>query len=184
MMLRRRERESLSGRRGWFTGCALMNAVFPYLFVRVVYVKKRQVVSIDMCELGFRFVSPCNCPRTGLGRPNFLSDSSLAMRIDPIGGFARTVGSGGVTSLETCQLSPAWAALTALVGKEDSDRTDLEKKVAVALEWVGQAAAAPLTPVRLVSLVTALEVLVIDRHESLGKRSKLSHRFGRIVSVT
>ena len=57
MMLRRRQRESLSGRRGWFTGCALMNAVFPYLFVHVVYVKKRQVVSIDMCELGFRFVS-------------------------------------------------------------------------------------------------------------------------------
>ncbi len=133
--------------------------------------------------VGFRFVSPCNCPRTGLGRPNFLSDSSLAMRIDPIGGFARTVGSGGVTSLETCRLSPAWAALTALVGKEDSDRTDLEKTVAVALEWVGQAAAAPLTPVRLVSLVTALEVLVIDRHESLGKRSKLSHRVGRIVSA-
>ena len=51
-----------------------------------------------------------------------------------------------------------------------------------ALEWVGQAAAAPLPPVRLVCLVTALEVLVLDDHESLGKRSKLSVRVSQIVS--
>ena len=30
--------------------------LLPYLFVRVVYVKKGQMVSIDMCELSFRFV--------------------------------------------------------------------------------------------------------------------------------
>ena len=73
--------------------------------------------------------------------------------------------------------------LTVLVDQENLGRTDLEKTVVVALEWVGHAAAAPLAPVRLVSMVTALEVFVIDRHESLGKRSKLSHRFGRIVSA-
>ena len=45
-----------------------------------------------------------------------------------------------------------------------------------------QAASAPLAPVRLVSLATALEVLVMGEHESLGKRSKLARRVGRIVS--
>ena len=51
-----------------------------------------------------------------------------------------------------------------------------------ALEWVGQAAAAPLAPARIVSLATALEVLVLGEHESLGKRWKLSRRVARIAS--
>ncbi len=50
-----------------------------------------------------------------------------------------------------------------------------------ALEWVGQAAAAPRPTVRLVSLVTALEVLVLQEDEARGKKAKLSRRVATVV---
>jgi hypothetical protein len=131
----------------------------------------------------FRFGLVQHCPRAGLGRPSFWNDQSLCVRIQPPGAFTRSLrqGAGGL-SLNMCRFSPAWADLERVVTKEGPDRTNLEATVMTALEWVGQAAAAPLAPIRVVSLATALEVLVMGEHESLGKRSKLSRRVARIAS--
>jgi hypothetical protein len=124
-----------------------------------------------------------HCPRAGLGRASFWNDHALCMRVHPPGAFTRSLGQGADGLLvETCRYSPAWADLERVVAKEASARTELEWIVMTAIEWAGQAAAAPLAPVRLVSLATALEVLVMGEHESLGKRSKLSKRAGKIVS--
>ena len=43
--------------RGRLAGCDVPNAKPLYLFVGVVHVKKRQMVSVYVCKLGLRFVS-------------------------------------------------------------------------------------------------------------------------------
>jgi hypothetical protein len=57
----------------------------------------------------------------------------------------------------------------------------LQLRLTAALEWVGQAALAPSGPLRLVALVTALEALLIEESESLGKERKLAGRISAIV---
>ena len=46
----------------------------------------------------------------------------------------------------------------------------------LALGWVGQAALASSLPIRLVAFTTALETLLIENSEALGKKAKLSSR--------
>jgi len=126
---------------------------------------------------------PQHCVRAGLGNPQFWNDLCACVRIDQPGGFQDSAGHGaeGLT-ISTCgQLCHAWEPLHKVLSKEGTDRTSLETSVMTALEWVGQAAAAPLRSVRVVSLMTALEVLVLDESDTSGKRSKLSRRVARIA---
>jgi hypothetical protein len=131
----------------------------------------------------FSFGIPQQCVRAGLGHPAYWNHQSMCVRVYPPGGFQDSAGEGAKgLNLQTCTVfSGAWAPLQSLVTKEATARTGLEATVLTALEWVGNAAAASLASVRLVSLVTALEVLVIVASETMGKRRKLAKRVAQIV---
>ncbi len=131
----------------------------------------------------FHFATPHQCVRAGLGYPHFWGNQAMGVAVDPGRGFQESAGQGANgLSIESCQyVSQAWKPINDVVLKESPCRTSLESTIMTAVEWVGQAAAAPLGPVRIVSLVTALEVLVIDDSEILGKRSKLSKRVAAIL---
>jgi len=132
---------------------------------------------------GFYSMRAHRCVRVGVGRLDHWDDSSFCIRID--GNWDVHMAGTGCWSgftVHEAGLTQAWPAIRTLVEKELCARSELERRVMTALEWVGQSALAPLGPVRLVSLMTALEILVLCEHEALGKRSKLSSRVGRLVA--
>ncbi len=116
-------------------------------------------------------------PAIGLSYLKMPNNQSFVVRLDGAG-FAgnRTVGSSGC-DYEICKgVVPSWDKLEKIVKSELADRSELELRVMTALTWISHAAAAPANTMRLVSLVTALESLLILESESLGKRSKLANR--------
>ena len=132
----------------------------------------------------FSFGISQQCVRAGLGHPAYWNHQSMCVRVFPPGGFQDSAGEGANgLNLQYCAFSGAWVPLQTLITKEASARTGLEVTVLTALEWVGNAAAATLGAVRLVSLVTALEVLVIVEGETMGKRVKLAKRVSQIVPM-
>lgn len=132
---------------------------------------------------GFHFSIPQHYLRQGLGSPQPWNSQSMCVRVAPPGGFQDSLGDGAKGfDFSLCHwIARAWAALQTVICKEPADRTSVESLVMEALEWVGQAAAAPRPTVRLVSLVTAIEILVLQEDEALGKKAKLSRRVATVV---
>jgi hypothetical protein len=133
----------------------------------------------------FQFGNSQKCPRIGLGSPSFWNNSSICIGISKIGEFIRTSAGGGEGfSIGMCKYSPSWNFVVAIVAKDPRQRSSIETAIMTAIEWVGQAAAAPLESIKLVSLMTALEVLVLGMHHGMGKRTKLAARIRTIFSAT
>lgn len=167
---------------GNWVGCLRVRAIDTNHATAMAKYRLEEVLNV-LRHSAFLLALPEQCVRAGVGHPNYWNNQAMCVRVHPPGGFQDSAGKGanGLT-IETCSLlSRAWPALQTLVAKETTARTTLEANVMTALEWVGQSAAAVLEPVRLVSLMTALEVLVLLEGEALGKRSKLSRRVARIV---
>ena len=132
---------------------------------------------------GFHFSIPQHYLRQGLGSPQTWNSQSVCVRVAPPGGFQDSLGDGanGFDFSLCPSIARAWIALQTVICKEPANRTHVECKVMDALEWVGQAAAAPRPTFRLVCLVTALEVLMLKKDEALGKKAKLSLRVAIVV---
>lgn len=124
-------------------------------------------------------------PEIGLWAQQWQHDHSIVIRLDKPG-FSTNQSLGGAIGIQLsiCRHAPGWNGLARLVSLELSARSELQLRMTTALEWIGQAAAAPSSPIRLVALVTALEALLIERSESLGKKFKLANRVSKLVGQT
>lgn len=72
--------------------------------------------------------------------------------------------------------APGWCALDAMLHKPRPNRTEIESRLTTALLWCGNAALSTADAVRLASLVTALEAMLLQKGESKGKKAKLIKR--------
>ncbi len=121
-------------------------------------------------------------PEVGLWERQWRHDHSIAMRLDKPGfGTHQTLGGPEGNSYSMSRRAPGWEGLERLVQLDLSARSEMQLRLTTALQWIGQAALAPSTPTRLVALVTALEALLIEESESLGKKTKLSSRASKLV---
>jgi hypothetical protein len=121
-------------------------------------------------------------PEVGLSVPQWWEDHSIVIQLDkPNFGTNKTsVGPVG-SPLSISREAPGWNGLEHLLTLDVSARSELQLRLTTALEWIGQAALAPSAPIRLVALVTALEALLIEESESLGKKTKLANRVSRLI---
>jgi hypothetical protein len=118
----------------------------------------------------------------GLCNRGWQHDHSIVLRLDKPAFSTNWTGGGSAgNSYSMSRQAPGWDGLVRLVSLDLSQRSELQLRLTAALEWVGQAALAPSIPLRLVALVTALEALLIEESESLGKKTKLARRISTIV---
>ncbi len=78
--------------------------------------------------------------------------------------------------IDHCKLAPAWNEIEEILNIEPENRNEMQRRIILSLGWVGQAALATSLPIKLVAITTALETLLIEDSESLGKKSKMSSR--------
>lgn len=124
-------------------------------------------------------------PEVGLWAKQWQHDHGIVIRLDkPNFGTNQMLGGPAGNQYSMSKRAPGWDGLEQLVRLDLSARNDLQLRLTTALEWVGQAALAPSAPIRLVALVTALEALLIEESESLGKKTKLANRVAKLVAPT
>jgi hypothetical protein len=92
-------------------------------------------------------------------------------------------GSEGV-QIEAVKLVAGWQVLEGMLHKPHSARSELERRITTALLWCGNAALSRADSVRLASLVTALEAMLLKKGESKGKKAKLTKRFHGLIAPT
>jgi hypothetical protein len=78
-------------------------------------------------------------------------------------------------------LAPGWQQLEVILQKPRPTRSELENKITTVLLWFGNAALASADAVRLVSLVTALEALLLLTGTNMGKRNNLIKRTAALL---
>ena len=88
------------------------------------------------------------------------------------------------TPLSFNKAAPGWNELDAILKKDQAARSKMDDRVIRSLEWFGNAALAKANTVRLVSLATALESLLILEDEWAGKKNKLRQRTAWILGTT
>jgi Protein of unknown function (DUF2934) len=122
-------------------------------------------------------------PELGVAVQQWWEDHSIVIQLDKPNFGTRKAGSGHVgIPISISRQAPGWNGLEQLVRLELSARSELQLRMTTALEWIGQAAAAPNPPIRLVGLVTAWEALLIEESETLGKKRKLANRVSRLIA--
>lgn len=97
---------------------------------------------------------------------------------------SKTLGGPIGTRFSLNNRAPGWAELDTILKKDRLGRSEMEDRLVRCLEWFGNAALAKADTVRLVSLATALEALLILRGESRGKKKKLRERTAWILGTT
>lgn len=116
-------------------------------------------------------------PEIGLWAKQSQHDHGIVIRLDkPSFGTSQTMDGTMGNQYSMSKRAPGWNGLEELLRLDLSARNELQLRLTTALEWIGQAALAPSAPIRLVALVTALEALLIEESESLGKKTKLANR--------
>jgi hypothetical protein len=141
----------------------------------VLYVLRYGQLVIGFAESAF--------PEVGVSVQQWWEDHSIVIQLDkPKFGTSKKGGGHVGTPLSICCQAQGWNGLEQLVGLELSGRNELQLRMTTALEWIGQAAVAPTRPIRLVALMTALEALLIEEGETLGKKSKLANRVSRLIA--
>jgi hypothetical protein len=122
-------------------------------------------------------------PEVGLAVQQWWEDHSIVVQLDkPNFGTNMTGGGQVCVPLSIGRQALGWSGLDRLIKLDHSVRSELQLRLTTALEWIGQAALAPSSPIRLVALVTALEALLIEESETLGKKSKLASRVSSLVA--
>lgn len=121
-------------------------------------------------------------PEVGASSPSVQRNHVFAMQISPPL-FSTTKSSAGATGndFQVSQQALGWNGLDKLIQSDVSVRNNLEIRISTALQWIGQAAMAPAASIRIVALVTALEAILIDDGESIGKKAKLSRRISALL---
>lgn len=124
-------------------------------------------------------------PEIGFWLRQWQHDHSFAIRVDRPGfGTHRLLGGPEGNWYSASNKAPGWAGLEKITLLDRSARSEMQLRFTIALQWIGQAALAPSTSIRLVALVTALEALLIDESESAGKKTKLAKRISALVAQT
>lgn len=122
-------------------------------------------------------------PEVGLRNQNEMDDHSVVIRLDQPSCATNKSGGGAVgLPLSILRHAPAWNEFEKLIRLDLSARTELQLRLTTALEWIGQAALAPSSSIRLVALVTALEALLIEESESAGKKTMLARRVSKLTT--
>lgn len=126
-----------------------------------------------------------NFPEIGFWIRQWQHDHSFVVQIDrPNFGTQRLLGGPEGNWYSESKRAPGWAGLEQIILLDRSARSEMQQRFTTALEWVGQAALAPSTSIRLVAIVTGLEALLIDESESAGKKTKLAKRVSGLVAQT
>ena len=124
-------------------------------------------------------------PEIGYWVREWQNDHSIVIQIDsPNFGTQRLYGGSEGNWYAMSKKAPGWAALEEFISLDRSARTEMQLRFTTALEWIGQAALAPSSSIRLVALVTALEALLIEESESAGKKTKLAKRISALAAQT
>jgi len=110
-------------------------------------------------------------------------DCSIYMRINGHGFSSSEACHGSGAVLRYCQFAAGWNELMQLIKIPIHARTEMQLRITNLLAWVGQAALAANNAVKLVSLITALEALLINKSESIGKKTKLSERISKFPKI-
>lgn len=123
-------------------------------------------------------------PELGISIREWWENPSIVIQLDnPNFGTSKNIGQI-LAPLAVRQSAPGWKGLEQLIRLDLSVRNELQLRITTCMQWIGQAALAPSAPIRLVALVTALEALMIEESETLGKKSKLASRLSRLVATT
>lgn len=145
--------------------------------------------ALDLLRYGQLVVGwhPRPFPEIGLAALSshgYVHDHSASIRLDKLD-FAtnKAISSGDGAIISYCKDAPAWDELEKLLRIPPDQRNEMQCRVILALSWVGQAALASSQPVRIVMLTTALETLLIEDFESLGKKAKLAERISRFPKL-
>lgn len=126
-----------------------------------------------------------NFPEVGFWVRQWQHDHSFVVQIDrPNFGSQRLLGGPEGTWYSVCCKAPGWTGLETIIALDRGARNEMQLRFTTALQWVGQAALAASSSIRLVALVTALEALLIDESESAGKKSKLAKRISGLLAKT
>jgi hypothetical protein len=126
-----------------------------------------------------------NFPEIGYWTRQWQHDHSFVVQIDrPNFGTERSLGGSEGNWYSESKRAPGWDGLEQITLLDRSARSEMQQRFMTVLEWVGQAALAPSTSIRLVALVTALEASLIDESESVGKKTKLAKRVSGLVAHT
>ncbi len=121
-------------------------------------------------------------PEVGLEIEQFVHDHYFCVRLDSSGGSSGRHVAGPVgNDYSISRRAPGWDHLDRLLCIEAHFRTEIQIRIVAALQWVGRAALAPSLAVRLVSTVTAMEALLLEDSEQIGKRNKLKSRIGLLI---
>jgi hypothetical protein len=114
----------------------------------------------------------------------YVQSHSLCVRLDKFDMCTnKSVSSGDGALIDHCKRAPAWMLLEKLLQIAPNARTEMQRRIMLGLTWVGQATLAQSNPVRLVALMTALETMLIEESETLGKRTKLAERVAKFPKM-
>lgn len=124
-------------------------------------------------------------PAIGVSEEPDRDERSLVFQFGrPAVGMQRALKGLGVVFGRTLQKSPLLDALSKMLAVRAAARTEMQKRMVAVLTWVGIAVEVESRPVQLISLVTALETLLIQKHESKGKAARLAYRISRVCGTT
>ncbi len=138
--------------------------------------------SLDLLRYGQVTVGwpPEPVPEFGLAAlaaHGYVQTQAICVRRDkPAMTSNKSIGAGDGAAITYCQGAPAWQEIEHILLLEPQKRSEMQRRVMLALSWVGQAALASSMPVRLVAFTTAMETLLIEDSECVGKKKKLSVR--------
>jgi len=122
-------------------------------------------------------------PAVGFWIRQWHHDHSFAVQIDrPNFGTHRRIGGTDGNNYACSNRAPGWSGLAQVILIDRSARNEMQLRLTNALQWIGQAALAPSTSIKLVALVTALETLLFETGESLGKKTKFAKRISALVA--
>ena len=131
-----------------------------------------------------QIAGPCGhrpYPAIGVSDEPDRDERSLVFRLGrPAVGMQRALKGLGVVFGPTLTQSPLLEAVSQMLSVESEARTEMHKRIITLLTWVGIAVEVESRPVQLISLVTALETLLIQKHESKGKTGRLASRIAHL----
>jgi hypothetical protein len=120
-----------------------------------------------MPEIGFSVV----------GKYGFIQNLHICVRVNGFGSaVSEDAGPAEGAIFRYCKCAPGWGGLESIILIPPDQRTELQRRISLALAWAGQAAFSRSPAVRIVALMSALETLLIRSSETLGKRKNISIR--------
>jgi hypothetical protein len=124
-------------------------------------------------------------PLIGVSEEPDRDERSLVFQFGrPAVGMQRALKGLGVVFAPLLEKSTLLDALSKMLAVHGAARTEMHMRMVAVLTWVGIAVEVESRPVQLISLVTALETLLIQKHESKGKAARLAYRIASLCGST